>query len=241
MKKQTYFPILVALILAIGLSSCEIYPAVEGNGIPVSETRKVSKFNKIVVDVNAEVYLRQGPQEAIVINSDENIVDNLETFVDNRVLNISILGHDVANRQALKIYIQVPDLYLVKVYGNAKVISENKFYMSDMDIVLNGSGFIDMAVDISNQIETNIGGSGIIYLEGDAYKSNHTISGSGGVEAFDLYSNYSDVSIFGSGYCETTVSNKLYSEITGSGYVYFKGSPIVKYSISGSGKIINSN
>lgn len=241
MKKQTYFLILVALILAIGLSSCEIYPSIEGNGIPVSETRKVSRFNKIVVDVNAEVYLRQGPQEAIVINSDENIVDNLETFVENRVLNISILGHDVANRQTLKIYIQVPDLYLVKVYGNAKVISENKFYMSDMDIVLNGSGYIDMAVDISNQIETNIGGSGLIYLEGDAYKSNHTVSGSGGVEAFDLYSDFSDVSIFGSGYCETTVGNKLYSEITGSGFVYFKGSPIIKYSISGSGKIINSN
>lgn len=241
MKKQRYLLILIGIILTIGLSSCEIYPSIEGNGVPVSETRKVSKFNKLMVDVNAEVYLRQGPQEAIIIDSDENIVDNLETFVENKTLTIRILGHDVANRKSLKIYIQVPDLYLIQVQGSAKVISENTFYLNNLDLELNGSGLIDMAVDIDNELVNNINGSGLIYLEGDAYKVRNLISGSGGVQGFKLFATYVDAEIFGSGYCESSVSNRLYAEINGSGKVYFRGNPLVKYDISGSGRIINAN
>lgn len=67
------------------------------------------------------------------------------------------------------------------------------------------------------------------------------ILGSGNFSGFLLSTQDCQVDIVGSGDCEITVGSSLDVSIDGSGSVYYKGSPLIKDHISGSGRVVDSN
>ena len=141
----------------------------------------------------------------------------------------------------VKIYVQVPDINSIFVSGSGRVISDNKIYAKNMNVRLSGSGLIDVALDVKNDLVADLSGSGLIFMEGDTYNGIYDVSGSGKIESFDMHADNSDIVISSSGRCETTALSNLGVTISGSGSVWFRGNPRISQRISGSGKIFNAN
>jgi hypothetical protein len=94
---------------------------------------------------------------------------------------------------------------------------------------------------IAHIVESEISGSGQIYVSGSTYEHSINISGSGNIRAFPLTTQRTYVKISGSGNSEVSVEDYLDVNISGSGNVFYKGNPQINTHISGSGNVVKVN
>jgi hypothetical protein len=238
--KRTLIFIGIILLGVVGLSSCNIYHEETGSGIIETEYRRAGYFNRIELDFAAEVILTQGPARDIKIEAESNILPRIIARISGNTLILDANGGLYTNRK-IKIWIQTPDIYSIDVASSGRVISDNKIYGKSIALTLSGSGLIDLALDMKNDVDAVLSGSGLIFLEGDTKNAIYTMTGSGKIESFGLRADNSDVDINGSGRCETTAYYNLDVRISGSGTVWFKGDPRISHRISGSGRIVDAN
>jgi hypothetical protein len=90
----------------------------------------------------------------------------------------------------------------------------------------------------TNSLKSLISGSGNILLKGNASSHEIDITGSGDVDAPELRTEVTRVSISGAGDAKVYADRELDTNINGSGNVFYGGNP-EKFSkqISGTGKI----
>src|SRR5689334_8391602 len=65
-----------------------IGPAERGSGNIITETRQVSNFHSIDISYPAQVLVKQGSQESLQIEADDNFLPGLQTQVRNNTLEI---------------------------------------------------------------------------------------------------------------------------------------------------------
>lgn len=191
-----------------------------GQGAIVSETRSLANFNSIDNTAVAEILLTQGPQEDVRIEAQYNILQELKTMVVNNKLVISF-DHCVDIKEALKIYITIPDIRSLTLTGVGNILAQNNFDLTTIDIVLTGVGNIN--------------------LKGTTESLNATLTGVGNINAFELNTDNCDVRINGVGDAEVFVNDALNIAITGRGSVFYKGNPSINSNITGSGSVVDSN
>ena len=238
--KTSLMLIFTILLGVFGLSSCNTYNVIEGSNVLQTEYRRTAFFNRLELYFPAEVIVRQGPAKDIEIVAESNVINLVISRVSGSTLILADNGR-LNGASNIKIYIQVPDLNAVFVSGSGRVIGDNKIFSNNMQLRLSGSGLIDMALDIKNDLVVDLNGSGLIFMEGDTYNGIYDVTGSGKIESFDMHADNSDIIVSGSGRCETTALSRLDVRISGSGSVWYKGNPRISKSISGSGKIFNAN
>jgi hypothetical protein len=223
----------------LSLSAChddDVW-GIRGEGPVVSENRNLKDFHQIDFGVDGEVILKQGPRQEIKIEAQENILDVLETKVRKGKLEIDFGNHQVRRYKDLKIYITVPEITYLKVSGSGRITGDTDFEVDDLDLRISGSGSIDFGALGANKIDSEISGSGDLFLNGDCVKHESNISGSGKIRAYDLASVQTNIRISGSGNAEVAVLDYLKANVSGSGKVRYKGNPTVDVNISGSGKV----
>jgi len=89
---------------------------------------------------------------------------------------------------------------------------------------------------------TNIGSGNVRITDPmETYQMDISILGSGSFSGFLLNTQECQVDIVGSGNCEITAESSLDVSIDGSGSVFYKGTPLIKDHISGSGRVVDSN
>lgn len=231
----------ICLLVLLSFTACEPWEVVRGSGAVITETRSVGTFNQIDVSSDIEVYLTQGPGQPLHVEGQDNILHVLETYVRNNKLVIQYQrGVTVRSHEPIRIYITTPQLEEIHVSGSAYVEGMTNWTVNDFDLSVSGSGKMEMTLLDADEVETDISGSGNIYLQGDCREHDIEISGSGDVHAFDLISKDANVHISGSGNCELTVQSQLEAHISGSGTVRYKGHPTVRTNISGSGKVVHA-
>ncbi len=217
----------------------DIFGCINGDGPTVSEEISLRNFDGIDLRISADVYIRQGAEQEVIIEGQRNIIDEIERDVDDGIWEIET-DRCIRSYDDLRIYITVPNVTLLRVSGSGDIISENTLVADDIEMTISGSGTIDAALD-ADDINAKIPGSGDIFLEGQADQLVLSISGSGDFRAFDLPLRSANINISGSGDVNVRVSDELDVRISGSGDVSYKGNPQVDASISGSGRVINAN
>ena len=238
--KRSNIVIITILLGVFGLSSCNTYEIIDGSGIVQTEFRRMAYFNRIELLFPAEVIIRQGTTKDIEITAESNLIDLVYSRVSGNTLVLDDYGR-LRSSHNVKIYVQVPDINAIFVSGSGRVIGDNKIFSKNINLRLSGSGLIDVALDVKNDLVADLSGSGLIFMEGDTYNGIYDVSGSGKIESFGMYADNSDIIISGSGRCETTALSNLDVSISGSGSVWFRGNPRISQRISGSGKIFDAN
>lgn len=88
----------------------------------------------------------------------------------------------------------------------------------------------------------NIGSGNVSVLDPmETEQMDIRILGSGNFSGFLLSTQDCQVDIVGSGNCEITTHALLDASIDGSGSVFYKGTPLIKDRITGSGRVVDSN
>jgi len=233
MKKN----ILVALSVAVfALPSCR---KIKGDGPSITKTYSVSGFTAIDAGIDAEVYYTQDNNYKLEISGQSNIVDKIETPVENGQLRLQFRKFSsLGFHNRIVVHISSPSVNGLSVNGSGALYANQPVSSGNINLKVNGSGNIYMSSYTGNDLTANISGSGRIAVNGGNVKTEDThISGSGDMDLLNIAAQNVTVHTSGSGNTSVNASNTLDIHISGSGNVYYKGTPSVNTSISGSGKV----
>lgn len=235
--KKIRFSLSILFSVFLLVSSCGfIGNCLEGEGPVIIKELSLNDFNAIELHTPARVYLRQSDQQSVSIKAQQNIIDLLETEVENGSWIIRFERCPKTD-QKIEIYIDVPTLTEIEIDGSGEIISKGIIESDELELTIEGSGSIQLELDVK-ELETEVNGSGDLMLSGKSKLHDIEINGSGDISAYDLLTDETKVEINGSGDVKVSVDYSLNVEINGSGDVYYKGSvKKIDSEINGSGKL----
>jgi len=240
---------IVVLVLAAITTACGVpfQPRlVRGSGEVIVEERKVSDFDRILVEGAGRVIITQGSQESLTIETDDNLMKYIKTEVKGDTLEIGFEDDVVftsgRGRIALDptdgfiFRISVTDLRDISVAGAADIEME-KIKTEGLDITLSGAGQVSIDDLDASQLNILVSGAGDVTMVGRVDSQVVRLSGLGRYQAFDLESQEASITISGAGGANVWVIESLDVTISGAGDVKYYGDPTVNPNISGVGRI----
>ena len=199
----------------------------------LTEVRPLKGFEKIEISGSPTVYYTQADSFSVKVEGTSEGIENILTEVDNGTLCIrnrgkmGVINVVFDNETTPIIRVCSPDLISVTLNGSGDFISDHRIDTDNMDIVLRGSGDIDVKDLISDRCHIELVGSGDIDVERvDAQEVSVVLIGSGDID-LNLW-NVATTSLLlkGSGdidaeFCEGCQS--VDCEIRGSGDINLQG------------------
>ncbi|MBE9467274.1 MAG: DUF2807 domain-containing protein [Bacteroidetes bacterium] len=227
--------IILNTIILIALFSCN-----NANSEIIKQERNVDQFSKIDLSIAAHVYLKQGNEQSIIIEADDDIINEIKTVVNNNTLVIKIEKW-MLHYKNVNVYITTPNVDGLNVSGSGKIEALTPLNTSTLQLDVSGSGKIFITELNATNVSADVSGSGRINLKGksELNKLSFDISGSGKITCTEQTKHVTG-SISGSGTGNVYATKKLDIDISGSGKVYYKGNPLINCDISGSGKILEN-
>ncbi|MBS1682119.1 MAG: DUF2807 domain-containing protein [Bacteroidetes bacterium] len=212
------------------------------------ETRKVSSFTKIAYRVPGKLILKQGSPESVVLEGDKELLEKIETEVENGKLVIGREGkgwmdwswREWRDDNKITAYVTVTNLEALSVSGSGDMVGQGKFSTGDLDLKVSGSGSADIEIDAKGTVNADVSGSGDMNVKGACQNFDSDVSGSGKVNAQVAVSGKADVSISGSGKIMASgTASEIKARISGSGKVLASNLEVSKCDvrISGSGDV----
>lgn len=220
MKLIRFYIILAVIALATMACSFSVGSPnqVTGSGVIKTEERSVKSFTGIELKGSADVNVIIGEPQSVIIETDDNVLPLIRTAVNNSTLVINWQPNtNLSNYHTVLVTITVPSLESARLSGSG-------------NITVAGLGAADMRLDLP--------GSGNITAKGSADRLQINLGGSGNILCKDLQAQDVKVGLNGSGNIQVYAANSLDATISGSGAIYYSGSPAkVEKNTPGSGSI----
>jgi len=224
------------IFFVILTTACNIIDFEKGNGEIGSEKRMLSTFSEIQLVGNYEIRLKNGLKGQLVIVTDNNLFEYIQSEVINDVLIIESTKK-IHSKDGIKLYITYQQLAVLKSTGASILKTENTIVSDIFELEVPGAGIIDLEVDV-NDLEITLAGAGMVKLRGQANNQNISLNGVGSYKAFDLKSNSCTINVRGMGGAEINVKENLNAYVNGVGSIKYRGNPhTVEDKVSGIGTI----
>ena len=194
MKKYFY------LIIIIGITSCNSESALDcfkAAGTIIESEINVAPFSKISVNKKIQLFIKEGADYKVVIETGENIINEIDVLTTDGILYLinNIGCNFVRDYGITKVYVTAPNIEEIRNnssltissigvlrYANLTLLSED--YETE-EFYTNGDFILDLEVENLN-ITAN--GFSNFFLTGSAIKANIALySGNSRVEAADLF------------------------------------------------------
>ena len=213
---------------------------IQGSGNVVTEEREVSDFDKVAMSGFGRVIVTQGDSESLTIETDDNLMQYIETQVSGGTLELGFTD-DVERKildpsDSIIFRLGVIDLSALNISGagsfEVKELGADRF-----ELVLSGAGDVKIDSLAATDLVVTVSGAGGIEMAGQVETQAVTLSGFGSYDAPDLESQDATVQVGGAGSATVWAHDTLDIEIGGAGDVDYFGSPDVTQDISGAGSI----
>jgi hypothetical protein len=211
--------------------------SVSGSGTIKSETRNVTGFTGIKLALPANVIIRQGNTESVLIETDDNILPLIETVVEDGALKIRPLEKNSSFRtKTLNVTINAKTVNQISAAGSGTIRSD-ALKADTLKVSVAGSGDVILKSIDATTLNVSIAGSGDFTVSGKANALDASIAGSGEIKAGKLETQTSKISVAGSGNAVVWAKESLKLSVAGSGDVQYYGDAKVSKSIAGSGSV----
>lgn len=216
MKKFQLFFVALAMLAVV---SCK-KDIIRGSGPVVTRTLSFPAFTSVEAHYDINAVITYGNIAEVKVTGYENLLNILETEIDNGVLKLKYnKQYNTIRNGNVRFEIIIPRIQKTGIYGSGDITVK---------------GFLT-----GTQFTAGIFGSGDITVENSNYESaTLDIYGSGKVEAQGLQVKNAVVNVYGSGHSYISVTDRLVSKIFGSGNVYYWGTPLLETTQNGSGRVI---
>ncbi|MCR9171132.1 MAG: DUF2807 domain-containing protein [bacterium] len=216
-------------------------PELKGDGNVTKVDRKVGSFKEIEINGVIDVILTQGNQEKVVIETDSNLQEQIETEVSGELLIISTKKGSMKKVTKMIAHVTVKDLSKIKNSGVGDITCENAIKSNSLELDVNNVGDIDLQLDCV-ALEVDFRGVGDLKLEGTAKTATVKSSGVGNIKAYGLDVATMKMKHTGVGNALIYVSEDLTLKYSGVGNVNYKGNPKKKdIKKSGVGSVKNKS
>jgi hypothetical protein len=219
---------------------------IRGSGNVVVQERQVSDFNEIMITGVGRVFVTQGDTESLSIETDDNLMEYIETRVRGNTLEIGFTDDTSFSPGGGRKILEPTDGFVFRItavelkgisLSGAARFEVEKLKTDQLDVNLSGAGDIRVEDLNANQLDVVVSGAGDVELSGKVEEQQVNLSGLGRYQAYDLASQGAAVTISGAGGAELWVTESLDVTISGAGDVKYFGDPAISPEISGVGRI----
>ncbi len=190
---------------------------IKGSGVIVTESRAVAGFSIISLESLGRVTVRQTGKESLTIRAEDNLLPLLDSWVGDRILHLSMEGQvKMAPTKPIEIAIEVKNLDGLR---------------------LSGIGSIDAKAVQGKQLSVSISGVGDVTVAGNADSLKLHISHVGTFHGEQFQTRQATVRNSGVGSAIVNVTDQLDATVSGVGSVQYVGSPHVRESARGVGRV----
>ena len=235
--KMSFPGFILMFLFTSTLISCD--KLVQGTGPIKTSQINIRSFSKITSNVSANIKVSLSDTVSCSVTAQENIVPLIEISNSGNELIIKS-SKSYETNMPVDIIVSTKMLEEITLTGSGNIDVLNPVKSNSLKITSKGSGNILVSAYVET-LKASLLGSGEINLKGSAGKSNLEIKGSGSILASSLSTNSTSVVVSGSGNAEVNAVSNLNAEMNGSGLIQYKGNPVVKSRIDGSGEIKKSN
>jgi hypothetical protein len=212
---------------------------ITGSGNQITETRSISGVNRVELMIDANLEIKQGAQESLVVTADDNILPMLQTNVVSGKLNIRYQPQvNVRSIHKLKLVLTVLNLSGLKL-SSSGTVTVGQLTTGNFNLDLTSSCDVTFQDIQADKITTNISSSGNITIQGVANSLDLHVSSSGDFQAGNLEVQDANVTLSSSGNVTLWVINNLDANLSSSGNVAYYGNPRITQHTSSSGRLIS--
>lgn len=231
----------VLLCMVVSLLSVNLTIAqnkLRGNGNVITQERTVSSFNKIIVNGVYNVYLTQGENESVKVETDENLQEVVIVKNSGDALILSWKkGINVKKKTKMNVYVTLKDIAKLEIKGVGNVKTSSKLSLNELDIEASGVGNTSLELDCK-KLDGEISMVGNFTLKGKVAEVTLDNNGTGALRAFDLVAQKLEINNSGIGKVEVNAQQEISITSSGIGSVYYKGNAkTTKLDHRGMGKI----
>ncbi|MEZ5071766.1 MAG: head GIN domain-containing protein [Bacteroidales bacterium] len=232
---------LLLLSLPIFLSSCIISGwdnAISGNGNVREESRNVDGFDGVHVSSGIDVLLSQGADFEVVVETDENLHEIIETYVEGSLLVVKTDHVSIRNAKAKRVHVTLPELRELKISSAGDCVGQTPFSCKDLRLEISSAGDLTLDVD-AEDIHLDISSSGDCDLSGRCDEFRASLSSAGDLDAFELEARKVDVSASSAGDAKVWASEEISMNASSAGNIYYRGdAQVVNSRTSSAGNIV---
>ena len=188
-------------------------------------------FDSIQLNTFCEVVLSQGKQEGIRMEGPEEMLQAIETKVnDEQTLLIEArpgYADEKEKLEAITLYITCCEIRLLATSGTGSIRCAGLIREADVRLVQNGSGHIELEVETAS-LQAIIHGSGHVRVKGRSFHAHIITYGPGTFSGDQLQNRSATVYLSGSGEVRLQVSSRLEGSVSGTGALLYRGQPAMK-------------
>nr|WP_315819212.1 DUF2807 domain-containing protein [Paraflavitalea speifideiaquila] len=194
--------ILMLGVLSLLLFATSCKKKITGEGPSITQTRTVTDFTKVSLNISGVLYVTQEPGYKLTIDAQQNILDIIETPVSGGELRVKFNNDKrIGSHDKIIVRVSAPLFNGLTISGSGDISSSSTLQSAGLRLGLSGSGSITLSgVEVTGRLEGFISGSGNIQVNGGVAESGDiNISGSGGIEMLGVTFKTTDARISGSG------------------------------------------
>ncbi len=168
------------------------------------QERKTAPFDAIQINCSADVYLTQGNNQSVVVETESINQGRIVTQVSGSTLVIKIedhtdwFSHTNWSSKRLRVYVETPNIKSLAVNGSGD-IHVSSIRGENLTIAIKGSGNVDAGMLHVDDLTASIMGSGDLGFAGNVTTLKLSIGGSGDTHINNLECDNANFHIQGSG------------------------------------------
>jgi len=222
---------------ALALAGCVAGPLSRGSGVVVETTPEIPALRAVSVGSAFQVNLRAGDEPALVLRTDDNLVEQIEVDVNDGELSI-MLGRTVLDA-TLEAEITVPAdaLSSVELSGAASITGTEVLSPDRLEVDVSGAGRAFLVVEVE-ELSVSADGASLVNLSGRANVLDAQAVGASSLQLARLEATTAEVSAEGASRVDVSVSETLSARAAGASTVRYSGAPeSVESDVSGASSV----
>jgi hypothetical protein len=218
-------------LLFIGLSvmviSCTVVgqtrKTVHGNHNVTKSEREVGSFTGVKASSGIDVHLRQGDNEEVTVEADENLHEYILTEVKGNILHV-YTDANIRDAEQKRVYVTMKDITSVSTSSAADIFGETPVRTDELELSASSAGDIKLEI-FTRELKVSLSSSGDMTLSGETEELEADLSSAGDLNAYGLEAREADISVSSAGDADINVTEKLTARASSAGDINYKGDP----------------
>lgn len=222
MKPKILIPLSFAFFL-LTVTSCLMGPTVTGNGNITTQNRNVDSFEKLKVTRGLNVYVSQGDVQKVIVEADENLLEYIETDVEDNMLTITTSAN-IRNPKSLKVFVTITHIDEIKASAGSNLNTEEIITCNDLDISASAGSNIKLHLN-ADDIKVSASAGSNITLSGNVDESKINASAGSNIKAEELKTKVCDAKTNSGANIWINVADEFEGNASSGGNIFYYGNP----------------
>jgi len=234
--KKFFIIVLCVVLAAVMLTGCvsvsfspnraAVSGNISGRGNSETFTFNVSEINEIRVEMLCNIYFYSAPSDTVTFQVQPNLMDYIVVEESGGVLTVrstrNINFQGTANTPVLTV--STPSLSRMYHAGAGKFTTFDPISGDSFSLYIAGAANGNVDLDVRN-LNVTLAGAGDFELSGAAENATIDVMGAGRLNALELDTSTTSISLAGAGTVRISCSDSLNVSAAGVGTVEYRGSP----------------